>query len=686
MPKRWSVFLGAALGGVLVAAPVLLLGQADRSAVADEPGSPAAAAKAEPHPLDPLSLNEATAAGRVLQDQKRLTTKTRLVYLGLREPSKEEVLTWKPGSSLDRKAFAVVFDREANRTFEAIVDLGKKKIAGWKEVFGVQPALLPEETGKPVRADPRWQKAMRERGFKDQDLERMYLEVWAIPARVPPGQKNPPRLARVLSYHQGDAVNVYGRPVEGVVALINLNTRKVLEVVDRRPAVPTAADTADFFDPKTIGPLRPALKPLQTRRPKGNDFEVRGHEVRWQNWSLRCGLDPREGLGLYAVAYRDGKQTRPILYRASVSELLVSYGDPDEGWNWRNPFDEGEYGLGIGAIRLRPGLEVPEHAVLLPGVLAEDNGAVEQRRDVIAVYEQDAGILWSHTDFKTGRTETRRGRQLVLHTIFALGNYDYGTKWILGQDGTIEFQVEATGIPLVKGVADTECPLCKQKPDADGKLMAKGSDRHGELIARNLVAINHQHFFCLRLDLDVDGARNSVQEMNLMPAPVGKDNPTGNAFLVERRLLRTEREAGRDLDLASQRTWKVFNPNRKTGLGHFPGYTLQPGASAGSYAASSSALRRRAGFLDHAVWVTHSHPDERHAAGPYPGQETGGDGLPRWARANRALVNEDVVLWYTFGLTHVARPEEWPVMPVARSGFRLVPDGFFEHNPALDLP
>src|SRR5260370_1325764 len=136
----------------------------------------------------------------------------------------------------------------------------------------------------------------------------------------------------------------------------------------------------------------------------------------------------------------------------------------------------------------------------------------------------------------------------------------------------------------------------------------------GEVVARTLVAINHQHFFCLRLDLDIDGSRNSVQEMNVVPAPPGKDNPTGNAFLVERRLLRTEREAGRDLNFASHRTWKVFNPNRKTSLGHFPGYPLQPGASAGSYAAPSSSLRQRAGFLDHALWVTRSHADERYPA------------------------------------------------------------------------
>ena len=45
-----------------------------------------------------------------------------------------------------------------------------------------------------------------------------------------------------------------------------------------------------------------------------------------------------------------------------------------------------------------------------------------------------------------------------------------------------------------------------------------------------------------------------------------------------------------------------------------------------------------------------------------------------------------MVLWYTFGVTHFVRPEDWPVMPVEYTGFLLSPFGFFDRNPALDLP
>jgi primary-amine oxidase len=99
-----------------------------------------------------------------------------------------------------------------------------------------------------------------------------------------------------------------------------------------------------------------------------------------------------------------------------------------------------------------------------------------------------------------------------------------------------------------------------------------------------------------------------------------------------------------------------------------------------------SQFRRRAGFLDHHLWVTPYRRDERFPAGEYPNQHEGGDGLPRWTAADRALENEDVVLWYSFGAHHIPRLEDWPVMPVAYCGFHLRPVGFFDRSPALDVP
>ena len=95
---------------------------------------------------------------------------------------------------------------------------------------------------------------------------------------------------------------------------------------------------------------------------------------------------------------------------------------------------------------------------------------------------------------------------------------------------------------------------------------------------------------------------------------------------------------------------------------------------------------RRAGFIAHQLWVTPYDAKQRYAAGDYPNQHPTGDGLPKYVTADRKLVNTDLVIWYVFGHNHVPRLEDWPVMPVATLGFQLKPDGFFERNPALDLP
>jgi primary-amine oxidase len=170
------------------------------------------------------------------------------------------------------------------------------------------------------------------------------------------------------------------------------------------------------------------------------------------------------------------------------------------------------------------------------------------------VYEQDGGVLWTHTEFGKNRTETRRARQLVIASIATLGNYDYGFNWVFGQDGSLELRVDLMGIVLVKAVAAATCPVCRQQPGEDGRIRPEGEDRFGTLVAKNLVATNHQHFFCFRLDFDVDGTGNSVEELNAVPAPPGKDNPRGNAFLQERTLFRKEQEARRDVKLATRRT------------------------------------------------------------------------------------------------------------------------------------
>jgi len=353
------------------------------------PAAGAPPAQQVAHPLDPLSKEELAAAVRVLKADGRLAKDALFPVLVLNEPPKEAVLGFRPGDPIRREAFAVVLDYEANKTHEAVVDLGARKVVSWTEVRGVQPAVLllePDLAAGLVRADARWQAAMRRRGITD--FARVYLEAWAPGHPPPAGAPEGTRLLRVISYHRGDATHPYGRPIEGVVALVNLRTEKVLDVQDAG-VVPIPKDAGDFFDPRAIGPLRRPAKPLVISQPRGASFEVRGHEVRWERWRFRFALHPREGLVLYTVGYEDGGRVRPILYRASLSEMMVPYGDGSDTWAWRSPFDEGEYGMGRLASPLRRGREVPAGAVLFDAAFADDEGAPYDWPRSVALYEQD---------------------------------------------------------------------------------------------------------------------------------------------------------------------------------------------------------------------------------------------------------------------------------------------------------
>lgn len=635
-----------------------------------------AAAQPASHPLDPLSAEEIRAAASAIR-KPAYSEDGRFALLALNDPPKQEILRYKGGSSFTRQVFAVVYDREKNRTFEALVDVkdpAKPRVDVWEERPGVQPMVLEEEGDileEAIRADERWIAAVKARGLRPEDVQ---IDYWAV--GTVPEEHRGKRLLRGLTFFQGNAANFYGQPIEGLDALVDLNEAKVLELT-AVPDPPKLPGAGQDFDEESVrrklGKLREAPKPLSITQPEGPSFELRGNEVSWQKWRFRYLMHPREGLVLYLVSYADPKgQPQPVLYRASFSEMAVPYGDPAGNWNWRCAFDVGEYGVGKGAYTIEPKLDAPENAVLLDTVFANDLGRPVIYQDVVGIYERDGGLLWKHRE--TGgdqwNNESRRGRELVVFTIATVGNYDYSINWIFRQDGSIHVESGLTGIMLAKGVPQE----------------THYHDPYGHLVARRVVAPHHQHILNFRLDFDVYGTGNSVSEMNTRSAPPGPGNPAGTAMIMEEKVLPREKDAQRDLSLADARVWRVLNPEKKNELGMERGYILVPGVNSVSYALEGSLARRRAGFMDHHLWVTRHRPRELYAGGDYPNQSEGGDGLPRYAAKNEPIENTDVVVWYTLNVTHIPRPEEWPVMPTTNVGFRLIPAGFFDANPALDVP
>ncbi|BCL37553.1 primary-amine oxidase [Nostoc sp. MS1] len=621
------------------------------------------------HPLTALTETEIKTAVALIKKEKALTDMAAFPLIALAEPNKQEVINFTQGQPFERKAFLVVYERSQNKTYEAIVDLKTQKIVSWQEKPNVQPAIFNAEyrlARQVVTSDPRWQEAMKKRGIKD--FDKVVVSCWGAGILSQEEEATGSRLCRTLLFYSGESWNHYGSPIEGVIATVDLNKGKVTNFIDQG-IVPISKENWDY-DLQSLGKLLAPPKFLQILQPKGKSFQIKGNEISWQGWKFRYLMHPRDGLVLYQVTYKDGENIRPILYRGSLSEMVVPYGDPDPTWSFRNAFDVGEYNLGLLASTMELGKEVPQNGVLLDAVFANEDGEPYTMSGVVGIYERDNGILWKHYEYKTQRNDVRRNRELVITITAAVDNYDYGINWIFHQDGTLEVENDLTGIVLAQGTqAQTQ-----SKDDAYGRLLAK-----------NLFGVNHQHFFNYRLDMDVDGQANNVMEMNVQSLPMGKDNPIGNAITVQDTSLNTEKAAVRDLDIKHSREWMIASAEKKNALGVAPAYMLMSGGNTVFFPVEGAKIRQKAEFATHHVWVTKYKAGELYAGGDYPNQATSAKGLPEYIADDESLINQDVVLWYTMGITHVPKPEDWPVMPVHKLGFKLSPRGFFTRNPAINL-
>jgi primary-amine oxidase len=626
------------------------------------------------HPLDPLTAPEIESAVSIVRSAKALPEGVFFPQVALKEPPKKAVKSWQAGDRLARQAALVVYDRTANVMSEAVVDLGTKKLVSWVPRPGAQPNIMLEEFEKLpaiVKADERWRAAMKKRGL---DPEKLWVDLWAAGPMSASEKATGHRLLRGLAYVSEGNKNPYAHPVEGVVAVLDANARAVIDVVDTG-LVPVSKAPGDF-DEASNPPARPGLKPLVISQPEGPSFTIDGHRIRWQNWDFRFTLHPREGPVLYQVGFQDGDKLRPILYRASLSDMLVPYGDPDSNWSFRNAFDEGEYGIGRMAGPIEPNRDAPANASFIDADFADDLGKPYKVEKAVAIYERDGGLAWKHLDvFVANQNQSHRARELVLTFIATISNYDYQLSWVFRQDGTIAVEAGLTGIMLAKGV----------KALTAGELHADPAGHHAHLVAPGVVAPHHQHFFNFRLDFDVDGADNRVVEHNVRSAPPGPENPMSNSIVMDETVLKRESQAQRDMNLATARKWKIVSASAKNALGDPTAYALIPGENSVPYLLEDSPVRRKGRFIDHHLWVTRYAEDELYAAGPYPNQSAEGQGLPAWTKADRDIDGKDLVVWYTFGVTHIPRPEDWPVMPTHTAGFKLIPNGFFSRNPALDI-
>lgn len=620
------------------------------------------------HPLEPLSADEVQQTVGLLKSLGKVTPTTRFVSVSLKEPRKELVHAPQSGRAIPREAFVVLFDNATNTAHEAAVSLSTSELVSWKSIPGAQPTMTIDEQvecEQAVLASAEFRAALR-RQYGIEDASLVMVDIWSA-GNYGSEEDRTRRLARPLCFLRADPTdNGYVRPIEGLRPVVDLNTMQVIRVEEYGvwPLPPGecnyAADRVKNF--------RQDIKPLEILQPDGPSFEVDGYQVRWQNWSFVIGFNAREGLTLHHLRYRHQGRERSVIYRASLTEMVVPYGDPGETQRRKNAFDVGEYGMGMCANSLELGCDCLGLIKYFDAHMVTSRGEPLLIKNAVCMHEEDFGILWKHTDRRLNTPEVRRSRRLVVSSVSTVENYEYGFFWYLYQDGNIQFEIKLTGVLSL------------------GALRPGEAAKYGNLVAPQLYAPNHQHFFNVRLDFDLDGAANSVQQVDVVADEPGEANPFGNAFQAKAAMLKTEKQARAHLNLPSARTWKIVNPETRNAVGEPVGYKFVPGDNSFPLASPNAWWRKRAGFVNYHVWVTPFSDDEKFGAGDYPNQSVGGDGLVRWTEQDRAIEGTDIVFWYTFGHTHVPRPEDYPVMPTAYIGFMLKPQGFFDLNPANDVP
>jgi primary-amine oxidase len=581
------------------------------------------------------------------------------------EPDKARL---RAGETVSRKARAMVLDRTTAATFDVLVDLETKSVESSVQLTDGGSPMLAEEVAivaDVAKADPRYVAALAKRGITDLDL--VQLDPFGAGNRADLDMTGRRVWCSVTYYRHHAEDNGYAHIVEGLIAIVDTVNREVVAIEDH--GVKPMNPICNNYTPEHNQPMRADIKPLEITQPEGVSFTLDGPQMTWQKWRFRINLHPLEGLVITGVEYQDGGEYRSVMHRGALSEMLVPYGDPDGAHYWRSAFDVGEYGLGKLANSLRLGCDCLGEIVYLDAVMADDDGNPTVIENAICIHEEDAGILWKHTDWVTGNVDVRRSRKLVVSSIGTVGNYHYGFYWNFFQDGHIEVDTKLLGIVQTRAIEPGEVPA------------------HATPVAENLAATYHQHLFSFRLDMEVDGWQNTVYQNDVGGAPVGAGNPNGNAISVTKTLIAREHDGDGFTNPQSARNWSVVNPNKKNKWGMPVGYKLLPGwASDTLIAQEPSLMVRRAGFATKNIWVTPYAPEELRSAGEHPNGSRRGAGLPEWTTSNRPVENTDVVLWHTLGVTHIPRSEDWPVMPTEIASFMLLPTNFFDQNPALDVP
>lgn len=628
------------------------------------------------HPLNTLTTEEIQSVTKIIQADQRAPKALRFSRIRLQEPEKNAV--WN--SVLNHTEYkgprlAEFSLLQSDNIIEGVVDLNTQQVKAWKVLPATHGMVLLDDfmmVQEVIQKSPEYKAALAKRGITD------VTKVVGTPLTVgyfggEDGLNKELSLLKIVSYLDVGDGNYWAHPIENLVAVVDLDKKKIVKIEEGSLVpVPMTPRPYDGRDKKAE-----TRKPLNIVEPEGKNYSITGQYIHWGNWCFHVGLDSRVGLQVGTVTFKDKGVKRKVMYQGNLGGMVVPYGDPDMGWYFKSYLDSGEYGMGTLTSSIERGKDVPENAVLLDAVIADYEGKPMTIPNAIAVFERYAGPEFKHQEMGQSNVSAER-RELVVRWISTVGNYDYMFDWVFSDNGTIGINAGATGIEAVKGV----------KASTMHDATAKEDTRYGTLIDHNIVGTTHQHIYNFRLDLDVDGENNTLTHMNPI-INVNKKGVRKSTMEIEKHVVSNEQEAAEKFNPSTIRL--ISNYSKENKVGNPVSYQLIPFAG-GTHPIAKGAnfspdewLFKRLNFMDKQIWVTKYNPTELYPEGAYPNRSDKDTGLGQFVQNNDNINNKDLVVWLTTGTTHVARAEEWPIMPTEWVNVLLKPWNFFDETPTLNL-
>lgn len=385
----------------------------------------------------------------------------------------------------------------------------------------------------------------------------------------------------------------YSYPLD-FVPIFNCDTQEITHIDIPPIRRPVNKAPANNYHPAAIeasGGYRKDLKPINITQPEGVSFTVKNRVIEWQNWKIHVGFNYREGIVLNNITYNDKGTERGVFYRLSLAEMVVPYGNPEHPHHRKHAFDLGEYGGGYMTNSLALGCDCKGAIHYMDADFVNKAGSSQTIKNAICIHEEDAGILFKHTDFRDDSVIVTRGRKLLISHVFTAANYEYCVYWIFHQDGTVQLEVKLTGI-------------------LNTYAMNPGEDTKGwgTQVYPGVNAHNHQHLFCMRIDPNIDGPANTVFQVDARQGAgeVGSaENKYGNAFYAHRTKFRTPQESVSDYDGSTSRAWEMCNEGKLNPYSGKPvSYKLVSREVPALLPKEGGLVWKRAGFARHAVHVT----------------------------------------------------------------------------------